>query len=65
MTTTQEGRPTMTTSYTASIYDPEHDGTVEVDLRTLDTDRLRTLRDEAGAAGDLDLVATIDELLDR
>lgn len=34
-----------------------------VDLRTVDTRRLRKLRSEAGSVGDLDMVETIDAIL--
>lgn len=39
------------------------DELVEVDVRDLDDERLRTLRAEAGSHGDDALVATIDSLL--
>ena len=50
-------------NYTASIYDAATDDLVEVDIRTLSADRLAALRDEAGSAGDIDLLAAIDTLL--
>ena len=39
------------------------DELVPVDARTLDTDTLRTLRTEAGSAGDTDAVAMYDTIL--
>lgn len=51
------------TDYTASIIaNPGDDFTTDVDLRTLTSDRLTALRDEAATAGDLELVAVIDSL---
>lgn len=52
---------TMSTTYEAWIMDT--DGLVKVDLRDLDADKLRALRQDAGANGDAELVATIDSLL--
>ena len=50
-----------TTDYTAYIIEnPDDDFLSPVDLRTLDSDRLRSLRDE----GDYDMVRLIDEILD-
>jgi len=49
--------------FTATILSDDGEGQVEVDLRTLDTDRLTVLRDEAGQAGDSKMVATITGLL--
>lgn len=43
----------------AYILDTDTDELVEVDLRTLSTDKLEALSDEAGTAGDLDMVDTI------
>lgn len=39
------------------------DGTIDTDIRTLTDEQLRSLQVEAGAAGDSDLVATINEVL--
>ena len=50
-----------TNTTTASILDEAGD-LVEVDLRTLSADRLEALRTDAGEAGDLDLVDSIDSL---
>ena len=52
-----------TTDYTASIMNAEGDDLEDVDLRTVDTDRLRTLRQEAGTAGDAVTVLLIDSIL--
>jgi len=49
--------------FTATILSDDGEGQVEVDLRTLDTDRLTVLRDEAGQAGDSKMVATITGIL--
>ena len=46
------------------IENPEDDFLSPVDLRTLDSERLAALRDEAGAAGDSIMVDTIDAVLD-
>ncbi len=51
--------------YDASIMNAERDGLEDVDLRTVDTDRLHTLREEAGVAGDTEMVATIDSIIDN
>jgi len=48
---------------TAFVMADDGEGLVEVDLRTLDTDRLTALRDEAGTAGDSKMVATITGIL--
>jgi len=48
---------------TATILSDDGEGQVEVDLRTLDTDRLEVLRNEAGQAGDSKMVATITGIL--
>ena len=50
-------------TYTAEIMNAEGTELVTTDLRTIDTDRLIALRDEAGMAGDSDMVATIDAVL--
>jgi len=49
--------------FTATILSDDGEGQVEVDLRTLDTDRLEVLRVEAGAGGDTEMVATITGIL--
>jgi len=49
--------------FTATILSDDGEGQVEVDLRTLDTDRLEVLRNEAGQAGDSKMVATITGIL--
>ena len=51
------------TSYTAEILDTDGETFVTVDLRDLPADKLAALRDEAGVAGDVEMVATIDEVL--
>ena len=48
---------------TYTLYVMGDDDLVPVDARTLDTDTLRTLRTEAGGAGDTEAVATIDAVL--
>ena len=53
----------MTNDYSIAIYDAASDGLVTVDARELDESTLRTLRDEAGAAGDLDAVAMLDAVI--
>lgn len=50
-----------TAKYTAYIMGD--DDLIKVDLRDLDTDKLRQLRAEAIEAGDSDMVATITEVL--
>ena len=62
MTETPEEH-TMTTTYTAWIMNDDGDHFGAVDLRTIDADRLRLLRDEAGCAGDSEMVSTIDSIL--
>lgn len=57
---TQSGQ---TTNYIAAITNEAGDDLENVDLRTLDTERLEALRDEAGTAGDSEMVATIDQVL--
>lgn len=54
-------------NFNADIYYPDANGghTSTVDLRTLPAWRLEILRDEAAAAGDNRLVATIGTLLAR
>jgi hypothetical protein len=47
-------------TYASIILNPEDDFTTEVDIRTLPSDRLAQLRDEAAAAGDWGLVRDID-----
>jgi hypothetical protein len=47
---------------TANIYDAESDSLVPVDLTTLPESQLLNLRDEAGAAGDTELVYLIGEV---
>jgi len=49
--------------FTATILSDDGEGQVEVDLRTLDTDRLTALRNEAGQAGDAELAETITDIL--
>ncbi len=53
----------MTITYTAWIMNDSGDCLEAVDLRTIDTDRLKSLRGEAVAAGDRHILATIDSLL--
>jgi hypothetical protein len=51
------------TNYTADILDTDGETFVTVDLRDLPTDKLAALRDEAGVAGDSDMVQAIDSIL--
>ena len=55
--------PTIMTTYTADILDTDGETFVTVDLRDLSAGRLAALRDEAGAAGDIEMVVAIDEVL--
>jgi len=52
-----------TTHFIASVMGDD-DELVDVDVRTLDTDVLRVLRDEAGAAGDEAFVRTITSVIE-
>lgn len=49
--------------YTASIAAADESGLVDVDIRTLHTDRLARLTAEAAEAGDTDLYAIATEVL--
>ena len=49
--------------FTATILSDDGEGQVEVDLRTIDPDRLTALRNEAGTAGDSEMVETITGIL--
>ncbi len=55
---TEEERAT-----TASILSESGETLIDVDLTTLGTIRLTQLRDEAGQAGDHDMIDTIDQIL--
>jgi hypothetical protein len=50
------------TNYIASILDPTGGELIDVDIRTLDSDKLAALRQDAASHGDSDLVAAIDSL---
>ena len=60
---TDQGADIMSDTYTAWIMNDDGDHFGAVDLRTIDADRLRLLRDEAGCAGDSEIMSTIDSIL--